>query len=146
MLPNCDNSAAIQPLKRSIPSRSTRLYYEGKRDCEGKRVRSLAAAPVDLNVEIPDLLPQRIAVEAEQVGRADLVATRGRQRRGEQRHLDLLEDAVVEPRRWHAVREAGEVRGQIGFDRAAEVLHAHRGVAARGDCRWRQFAVDDRGC
>src|SRR5437660_7037959 len=107
MLPNCDNSAAIRPLKRSIPSRATRLY------CGRKRLQSLAAASVDLNIEIPDLLPERVAVEAEQVGRADLVAARGRQRCGKQRHLDLLEDAVIEARRRYAVREAGEVRGQI---------------------------------
>src|SRR5215216_1651099 len=124
MLPNYDNSTTIGPLKRSIPSRATR-FHSG-----GKRARSLAAAPVDLNVEIPDLLPQRVAVEAEQVGGADLVAARGRQRRGEQRHLDLLEDAVVEARRRHAVREAGEVRGQVGFDRAPEILHAERRTAA----------------
>src|ERR1043165_6606690 len=115
MLPNCDNSATIEPLKRSIPSRSTRFHC-------GRGARNpLAAAPVDLNVEIPDLLAQRVAVEAEQDGRTDLVAAGGRQRRSQQRYLDLLEDAMVQARRRHAVREAGEVRGQVGFDRAAEI-------------------------
>ena len=57
----------------------------------------LTAAPIDLNVEIPDLLPQRVAVEAQQIGGANLIAARGRQRRREQRNLDFLEDPVIEP-------------------------------------------------
>src|SRR5882757_10453512 len=59
----------------------------------------LSPAAIDLNVEVADLFAQRIAVEAEQVGGADLIAAGRRQRRGQQRHLDLLEDAVIEPRR-----------------------------------------------
>jgi hypothetical protein len=43
----------------------------------------LAAAPIDLDIEVPDLLAQRIAVEAEQVGGTDLVAACGRQSRGD---------------------------------------------------------------
>src|SRR5947207_14317558 len=105
MLPNCDNSTANQTANAIDSSGPARLY------CGGKRWQSLAATPIDLNVEVPDLLPQRVAVEAEQVGRTNLVAARGRQRCGQQRHLDLLEDAVVEARRRHAVREAGVVRG-----------------------------------
>src|SRR6478735_6541442 len=112
MLPNCDNSAA-HPAAKAIDPRI--LTYSR---------RGLAAAPIDLNVEVPDLLPQRIAVEAEQVSGADLVAARCRQRGREQRHLDFLEDAVVEARRRHAVREAREVRRQVRLDRAAEVLDA----------------------
>src|SRR5882757_4127571 len=73
-----------------------------------------AAAAIDLNIEVPDLLAQRVAVKPEQVGGADLVAARGRQRRGKQRHLDLFQDAVIEPRRRHAVGKAREVRGQVG--------------------------------
>src|SRR6476646_9692201 len=95
MLPNCDNSATDQLLKVIDPKPFSPVFVPEEARLRGKRVRFLAAAPVDLNVEIPDLLPQRVAVEAEQVGRADLVAARGRQRRGEQRHFDLLEDAVV---------------------------------------------------
>src|SRR3954447_26314587 len=99
MLPNCDNSAAVRPGKRSIPSRlPPALCIEGSDSL-------LPAASVHLNVEIPDLLAQRVAVEAEQVGRADLVAAGGGQRRGQQRHLDLLQDAVIKARRRHTVRE-----------------------------------------
>jgi hypothetical protein len=38
----------------------------------------LAAAAIDLNIQVPDLLPQRIAVETKQIRGADLVATGGR--------------------------------------------------------------------
>src|SRR6185437_7782943 len=93
------------------------------------RPRSGPAA-IDLNIEVPDLLAQRIAVQSQQIGRADLVAAGGCQRCGQQRHLDFLEDAVVEARRRHAVGKAREVRRQIGFDRAAEIVDAVRGVAA----------------
>ena len=118
MLPNCDNSAAH--LQNRIP-----------RSAPWAVARSLVSAPINLDVEIPDLLPQRIAVEAKQVGGADLIAPGHRQRRRQQRHLDLLEDAVIEARRRHAVGEAREMRGQIGLDRAAEIVDAERNVAAR---------------
>src|ERR1700687_113810 len=72
--------------------------------------KSLIAAPVNLNVQIANLLPQRVAVETQQVSGADLIAAGRRQRRREQRHLDLLEDAVIEPRRRHAVGKAGKMR------------------------------------
>src|SRR6266404_3587144 len=84
-----------------------------------RRLSRLAPAAVDLDVQIADFLPQCIAVEAEQVGGAALIATGRGQRRGQERHLDFLEDAVIEAGRRHAVREAREVRGQIGLDRAA---------------------------
>src|SRR5712672_358424 len=72
---------------------------------------NLTPAAIDLDVEIANLLPQRVAVETEQVGRADLVAAGRRQRRGQQRHLDLLQDAMIEAGRRHAVGKAREVRG-----------------------------------
>jgi hypothetical protein len=36
--------------------------------------KSSIATPVDLNVQIANLLPQRVAVEAQQIGRPDLIA------------------------------------------------------------------------
>src|SRR6201986_257172 len=84
--------------------------------------RRLPPAAIDLNVEVPDLLAQRVAVEPQEVGGADLVAAGCRECCGQERHLDLLEDAVIEAGRRHAVREAGEVRGQIGLDRTAEIV------------------------
>src|SRR5882672_5456197 len=54
------------------------------------------AAAEHLDVEIADLLAQRIAVDPEQVGGADLVAAGGRERHREQRMLDLPQNAVIE--------------------------------------------------
>src|SRR5437016_3431267 len=97
MLPNCDNSAAHPAAKvGSVPV----FRHDLKAEIPS------AAAAVDLNIEVADLLPQRVAVQAEQIGGADLIATGCRKRGGQQRHLDFLEDAVVEARRRHAVWEA----------------------------------------
>src|ERR1700730_2880258 len=74
----------------------------------------LAAAAVDLNIEVPDFLPQRVAVQPEQVRSPNLIAARRGQCRREQRHLDLLQNAVIEARRRHAVGKSGEVRRQVG--------------------------------
>src|ERR1700729_4168444 len=111
MLPNCDNSAAYPAAKTCRPQRRFTMLTASR--ARPARIvlylPRLTPAPVDLNVEVADLLAQGVAVEAEQVGGADLVATGRGQRRGQERHLDLLEDAVIEPRRRHAVRETGEV-------------------------------------
>src|SRR5438270_13880646 len=89
MLPNYDNSAArrrfAQPSARS-KSRISNL------------AGSLIAAPVDLNVQIPDLLPECITVESEQVGGSDLIAPRRGQCSREQWNLDFLENSMIEPR------------------------------------------------
>src|ERR1700726_293379 len=99
MLPNYDNSAACAAAQMRIPARFSRLQggHAGR--------ESLIAASVNLNVQISDLLPQGIAVEAEQVGGPDLIAPGRRQCGGEQRHFDLLEDPVIEAGRRHAVWE-----------------------------------------
>src|SRR6185437_15962584 len=91
----------------------------------------LITGSIDLNVEVPDLLSQRITVKTQEVGRPNLIAAGRRERCREQRHLDLLEDAMVEARRWHAVGKTGEVRGQIGFDRTTEIIDALLHTAAR---------------
>src|ERR1700684_4201402 len=96
MLPNYDNSLASLPHRRAVssPSRPMRIQPSEK---------PLVTAPVDLNVQVANLLPQRVPIEAEQIGGADLIAPGRRQRGGEQRHLDLLEDAVIEAGRRHPV-------------------------------------------
>src|SRR4051794_5562174 len=98
MLPNCDNSAASLAAKPTDPQPVPAPWRDE---------RFLAAAPIDLDIEVSDLLAQGIAVEPKQVGRADLVATGGSQCRREQRHFNLFQNAVIEPGRRHAVRKAG---------------------------------------
>src|SRR5579871_4367122 len=100
----------------------------------GRQARRLAAAAVNLDIQVADFLPQRIAVQTEQVGRADLVAAGRRQRRGQKRHLDLLEDAVIEAGRRYAIGKAREVRRQIRLDRPAEIVDAMMRAASGIDC------------
>src|SRR5450432_1514601 len=107
MLPNCDDSAACPAVGLhwpaafaiSIPLRSGL-----------GAPAALITAPVDLDVQVANLLPQRVAVEAEQVSGADLVAPGRRQRRRQQRYLDFLEDPVIEARRRHPIGEPGKMR------------------------------------
>src|SRR5947209_17500672 len=69
-----------------------------------------APGAVHRDIQIADLLAQRVAVEPKKIGGADLVAAGRRQRRGEQRHLDFTQDAVIEARGRDAVRERSEER------------------------------------
>src|ERR1700731_4391246 len=98
MLPNCDNSTAFRP-----------SGWVARRAAPGAHGLSTAAA-VDLNVQIADLFAEGIAVKPQEVGRPDLIAAGRCQRRGEQRHLDFLEDAVIETRGRHAVGETRKMR------------------------------------
>src|SRR5262249_25943970 len=51
--------------------------------------RASAAAAEDLDIEIADFLAQRVAIDAEQIRRPDLVTARGRKRHRQKRMLDL---------------------------------------------------------
>src|SRR6266853_4320175 len=139
MLPNYDDSAACPAVGLHWPAAFaiTIPLRSGLR-----APAALITAPVNLDVQVANLLPQRVAVEAEEVGGADLVAPGRRQRGREQRHLDFLQNPVIKPRRRHAIGEPGEVRRQIGLDRAAEIVDAELDAAARGDRRRRQLAVN----
>src|SRR5690348_3608730 len=85
-----------------------------------KKPARLIAAAVDLDIEVADFLAQGVAIDAEQVGRAYLVAAGSGERGGQQRVFDLAQDAVIEPGRRHPILEAGEIAGEVPFDRGAE--------------------------
>src|SRR6476646_10503887 len=106
MLPNYDNSAAMLPSKCAIPS-----GVWPQADQRAVWRWSLIAAPINLDIQVAYLLAQRVAVEPEQVGGADLIASGRRKRCRQQRHLDFLEDPVIEAGRRHAIGEAGKMRG-----------------------------------
>jgi len=93
------------------------------------RTVSIAAA-VDLYFQVADFFAQRIPVETQKVSRPDLIASRSGQRRREQRHLDFLENPVVEPRRRNAIRKARKVGRQVSLDGPTEVVDAVVRVAA----------------
>src|SRR5262245_6858751 len=104
---------------------------------------TLTAAAEYLDVQIADLFPQRVAVDAEQVGGADLVAASGGERHRQQRMLDLAQDAVIEPGRRQLVAEGREICRQVTFDRGGEPLLRARLVLGRGHRRLRQLSVDN---
>src|SRR6516164_8860075 len=123
MLPNCDKSAAhfAGNLPQS-PAPNWRSKQKGNQASGGADLipsPPLATAAINLDIEVPDLLSQGIAIEAQEVRGTDLIAAGGRQRSRQERHFDLLQDPVIEAGRRHAVGETREVRRQIGFDRAA---------------------------
>src|SRR6516164_7425386 len=103
----------------AIPSPQREVKTEGK---SGRLSTDLipspplAAAAINLDIEVPDLLSQGIAIEAQEVRGTDLIAAGGRKRSRQERHLDLLQNPVIEAGRGHAVGETREVRRQIGFD------------------------------
>src|SRR6478735_10011845 len=105
MLPNYDNSAAMLPSKCAIPS-----GVWPQADQRAVRRWSLIATPINLDIQVAYLLAQRVAVEPEQVGGADLIAPGRRQRGRQQGHFDFLEDPVIKAGWRHAVGETGKMR------------------------------------
>ena len=53
------------------------------------RSQARSATPIDLDIEVADFLAQGISVDAEQVGRPDLIAACGGQCRSQQRIFDF---------------------------------------------------------
>src|SRR5258708_6928120 len=101
MLHNCDNSGApyarLPRIKAVWSCAAARSRPQPPQS--GRNTRASAAGAENLNVEIADLLAQGIAIDAEEVRGADLVAACGGERHGQQRVLDLPQDPVIEPRR-----------------------------------------------
>src|SRR5919204_4401387 len=126
-LQQCCRIATI-PGREKLPCGRSAPQQESA--CKRNLKNGSAAAAEDLDLEIADFLTQRIAIDPEQVRRADLVAACGRQRHREQRVLDLAQDAMVEPRRWQRVAEGGEVRRQVAFNRDRKALLGPRLVGA----------------
>src|SRR5260370_10803530 len=122
MLLNCANSAArlvprMHTPQRFLADRAAMNAFPVPRPLVPK---PLIAAAVDLDIHVADLLAEGIAVEAEQDGSAALVAPGRGQGRREQRHLDFLQDPVLEPRRRVAVGQAWSVPCLPDLDLAAE--------------------------
>src|ERR1700730_741133 len=97
---------------------------------------SSPARPYHLYLQIPDLLAQRVAVDAEQIGRANLIAARRRECRREQRVFDLPQDAVIEAGRRQAVAEAAEILVEVALDRGRQVLPGAAFIAETAGRRW----------
>ena len=85
------------------------------RQSRAKHRRSAQAADGP-QIEIADFLAQGVAVEAEHLGRLDLVAAGRRQRRGDQRRLQFAQQAMIEPDRRQVVAERPEQFGDMPLD------------------------------
>ena len=81
--------------------------------------------------QVPHLLAQGVAIDAEKLRRPDLVAAGGRKGRADQRPFDLAQDAVIEARRRQRVLEAGEIFGQVPLDRVRQPFRHPLSVAPR---------------
>src|SRR5581483_3172258 len=77
---------------------------------------ALLHAAQHLDVELADLLAQGVAVEPEQRGRLQLIAARGAQAEADQRPLDVLENAVVDPGRRQRVGVPLELAAEMALD------------------------------
>ena len=87
MLPNCDKSAAQK----------------------GEFGYRASSATENLDVEVAYFLAQGIAVDPQQVRGTDLIAARGREGRGQQRMLDLAQNAMIQAGGRKPVLELGKV-------------------------------------
>src|SRR5580700_5245775 len=76
-----------------------------------------AAGAIDLDFQVADLLAQRIAIDAKEIGGADLIAAGCRRCRRQQRAFDLAKDAVIEARRRQAVVKTGKILREEALDR-----------------------------
>src|SRR5258708_39271038 len=112
MLPDCDKSGA----------RPMMLWPFGiKLEARFLRPASITATK-DLNIEVADFFPQGVAVDPEQIGSANLVSARCRQRHRQQRMLDFPQDAVIEPGRRQFLPETSEIGREMALDGSREPL------------------------
>src|SRR5579883_111018 len=106
MLPDCDNSLALATAIRLTAMRASH-----------RRRHPAASLPaggaVDLDVQIADLLAQRIAVDPQKVRGADLIAPGGGERRGQKRRLHFAQDAMIKAARGQPLVEAGKIAGEV---------------------------------
>src|SRR5690349_19971224 len=80
------------------------LYEEMKYNESG-----LFRGTIDVDPELPDLLAQRVAVDAQQVGRLDLVAASSRDRGENLRVIDLVQNALIKTGRRHLAAERDNI-------------------------------------
>src|SRR6266536_6460262 len=105
MLPNCDYSAAMPPAVRKILPRR----------------RSTGGADY-LDFKLADLLAQGVAIDAQEIGGADLVAARGGERGRQQRIFDLPQDPMIEAGRRQGAVEIGEIFAEVPLDGERKLL------------------------
>src|SRR3954462_9896680 len=84
--------------------------------------------PADMNVQVADLLPECVAVQAKHVRSLELVATSRRQRPRDQGPLHLADQTVVDARRRQGTIVGPEITVDMPLDGVAEAIVRGRGV------------------
>src|SRR6266496_5795176 len=107
--------------------------------------RRSAGGTDHLDLQLADLLAQGVAMDAQEIGGADLVAAGGGERRGDQRIFDLAQDAVIEARRRQRALEIGEIPAEIPLDRDRELVLGNLLRLRRHGRRLRELRIDHRG-
>src|SRR6195256_3533605 len=133
MASTANEAAAVRP-----PSpRRTALIASPKRETLSAAVTRSPASPNLLrayhgDVEVLYLLAQRIAIEPQETGSAQLIPARGAERQGQQRALDLGNDTIVHAVRRQALAMGDKKRLQVPVDGVGQRDVAAGGVAHLG--------------
>src|SRR3989337_170945 len=114
----------------------------------GPTTRSGSRRPDHFEAQIADLLAQCVAVEAQEIGGADLVTPGRSERRGDQWRFDLAQHPGVEPGGRELLAEAHEIVGEKALDRLRQVAGGLGGVregspGSRGELVLHQLDADD---
>src|SRR5476649_2793039 len=123
--------AAMRPLR----ARPSAVIMSPKREPPSEAVtKSPASADLrranDGDVEVLDLFAQRIAIEPQETGRAQLVPAGCPQREGQKRPFDLCDHAIVHAVRRQPVAMGGKERLKMAVDRVGQVHVTAAGAAA----------------
>src|SRR5471032_1885902 len=121
--------AAMRPLR----ARPSAVITSPKREPPSEVVtKSPASADLrranDGDVEVLDLLAQRIAIEPQETGRAQLVPAGCPQRQGQKRPLDLRNHTIVHAVGRQPIAMGGKERLEVAVDRVGQIHVAAAGA------------------
>jgi hypothetical protein len=77
---------------------------------------SVLSRPSGIKAQIADFFAQRIAIKSQQFRRPQLIAPALRQSDAEKWPFNLIQNAVIKPRRGQSIFMRGEVIAQMAFD------------------------------
>src|SRR4051794_35878937 len=115
MLLNYDKSRARDSLMWRIGTTAQDVAKQ-------RRSGDSGASAKHLNVEVANLLPQCVAIYAQQIGRPNLISAGCGQRNRQKGMFHFAQDAMVEPWRGQLRAKAREVRRQVPLDRRCQAI------------------------
>src|SRR5271165_2369595 len=87
-------------------------------DCDASSTKACNAA----KIQIADLFAQCVAVQSENFGRFDLIATGQRERGGDQWGFQIVQHAMIEPNLWFCSAERAKEIGDRVLHRSVEII------------------------